>query len=296
MTKTDVSADFPYKSHYVDIDGSKIHYIREGEGDPVLFLHGVPASSYVWRNIIPHLAGLGCCIAPDLPGFGKSDKPDIEYTITDYIHYIDKFIETLKLDKIVLVMHGWGSIIGFDYAMRHPEKCRGLVFYEAYLRPIHRDDISLPWQEQIILLEEAYNTTDLTMNGVDFVDKILPQSVMRKLSQKELDYYHDPFKAEGSGKPLFQYLNELPKGESNNAVTNIIQNYSKKLTQSSLPKLMLYSVPGFITTIATAVWAKNNLPNLEVGEVGEELHYAQESNPALMGETISIWLQGIERN
>jgi len=126
-----ISPDFPYKSHYVELDGTKIHYIHEGIGDPILFLHGIPASNYVWRNIIPHLAGLGSCIAPDLPGFGKSDKPDMTYTITDYIHTLDRLIETLKLDRIVFVMHGWGSVIGFDYAMRHPEKCKGLVFYEA---------------------------------------------------------------------------------------------------------------------------------------------------------------------
>src|SRR5579872_6570646 len=194
MSKPNISADFPYKSHYVDIYGSKMHYIKEGEGDPILFLHGIPVSSYVWRNIIPHLAGLGTCIAPDLIGFGKSDKPDIEYTMTDHIKYIDQFIETLKLDKIIIVMHGWGSIIGFDYAMRHPEKCKGLVFYEAYLRPINADDISLPYQEQILSWQEQDSVTDLIMNGMHFVDKVLPQSVMRQLSEKELSYYRDPFK------------------------------------------------------------------------------------------------------
>src|SRR6185312_4320755 len=130
MTKKLIPTDFPYRSHYIEIDGSKLHYIKEGTGDPILFLHGIPASSYVWRNIIPYVAPLGCCIAPDLIGFGKSDKPDIAYTIQDHIDYIEKFIQTLQLDNITFVMHGWGSIIGFDYAMRHPDKCKGLVFYE----------------------------------------------------------------------------------------------------------------------------------------------------------------------
>jgi len=296
MTKTNISADFPYKSHYADIYGSKMHYIKEGEGEPILFLHGVPASSYVWRNIIPHLAALGCCIAPDLIGFGQSDKPNIQYTITDHIEYIEKFIETLSLDRILIVMHGWGSVIGFDYAMRHPEKCKGLVFYEAYLRPMHYDDISLPYQEQVLSWQKQDSVTDLTIDSMHFIDKVLPQSVMRHLSEKELSYYRDPFKEEKSGKPLHQYLSELPNGDNNSHASKIIAEYSKKLMQSPLPKLMLYSVPGFITTIATAVWAKNHFPNLEVIEMGEELHYAQESNPALMGETISIWLQGVEQN
>ncbi len=288
MTKT-ISADFPYKSHYVDLDGSKMHYIKEGEGDPILLLHGVPGSSYVWRNIIPHLAALGCCIAPDLIGFGKSGKPDIAYTIADHIHYIDRFIETLNLDHMTIVMHGWGSIIGLDYAMRHENKCKGLVFYESYLRPLHYDDMSLPYQEQILSWQEQEN-----MNATHFVEKVLSQSAMRQLSEKELNYYREPFVSKGSEKPLLQYLNELPTNENANTVSQIIANYSNKLAQSSLPKLMLYSVPGFITTMATAVWAKNHLSHLEVVEVGEEMHYAQESNPTLMGEAISIWLQGID--
>ncbi|HSW69420.1 MAG TPA: haloalkane dehalogenase [Gammaproteobacteria bacterium] len=296
MNKTNISSDFPYKSHYVDIYGSKMHYIQEGEGDPILFLHGIPASSYVWRNVIPHLVTLGCCIAPDLIGFGKSDKPDIQYSITDHIRYIEKFIETLKLDHILIVMHGWGSIIGFDFAMRHPEKCRGLVFYEAYLRPKHSDDISLPYQEQILAWQKQNNISDLIMNGTHFIDKVLPQSVMRRLSETELTCYREPFKNKGSGKPLYQYLHELPDANEKNNINKIVADYSKKLTKSSLPKLMLYSIPGFLTTIATLIWAKDNFPNLEIIEVGEELHYAQESNPDLMGEAISVWVQGVEQN
>lgn len=291
MTDTDISADFPYQSHYVDIHGAKIHYIKEGSGDPILFLHGVPASSYVWRNVIPHLAALGCCIAPDLPGFGKSDKPAIAYTITDYIHYIDQFIETLKLDRIVLVMHGLGSVIGFDYAMRHPEKCKGLIFYEAWLRAVHPDDISLPFQEQLHLWREQGD-----ISGVDFINQTVPKSVMRRLTETELNYYRDPFRMKGAEKPLIQYVKELPTGDNHTAVTDIIANYSPQLMQSSLPKLMLYSIPGFMTTMATLIWAKNHLPHLEMGEIGEGLHYSQESQPALMGETISVWLQGVEQD
>src|ERR1700678_3022884 len=112
-----ISADFPYESQYADVYGAKMHYISQGSGNPILFLHGIPASCYVWRNVIPHLTSLGRCITPDLIGMGKSDKPDIEYSVFDQIKYIEKFIETLNLKNITLVMHGWGSVIGFDYAM-----------------------------------------------------------------------------------------------------------------------------------------------------------------------------------
>lgn len=282
------------ESHYVEIDGARIHYLDVGDGDPILFLHGVPASSYVWRNVIPHLLPLGRCIAPDLIGMGKSDKPNIEYTITDHIRYIEKFIETLKLDRITLVMHGWGSVIGFDFAMRHPEKCKGLVFYESYLRPESDEEVSLPYQEQLLAIESEEQVHDLVTNGADFIDKFLPQGMMHVLSKDEMREYRQPYVEKGSGKPLYQYFKDLPKN-SQSAATHIIAEYSKKLLTSNLPKLMLYSVPGFITTIATIMWAKKNLLQLEIAEVGEELHYAQESEPALMGETISIWLQAIEQ-
>lgn len=293
---TKISADFPYKSHFVDVGSAQMHYIDEGEGNPILFLHGVPTSSYVWRNIIPYLTNLGRCIAPDLIGFGKSAKPNIAYTIFDHIHYIEKFIEALDLTDIILIVHGWGSIIGFDYAMRHPERFKGIVFYEAYLRTIDDESaLSLPYQEQMLMWQDAEHLQSLVMDGVCFIDKTLPQSLMRPLSNQELACYREPFQSTGSSRPLLQYLKEL-SDQQTSQINQIIAQYSQKLTLSPLPKLMLYSIPGFITTIATAVWAKENLPHLEVMEVGEELHYAQESNPALMGEAISAWLQGVEQN
>ncbi|HTM63688.1 MAG TPA: haloalkane dehalogenase [Gammaproteobacteria bacterium] len=291
-----ISDQVNFPSQFAEVNGSKIHYIETGEGNPILFLHGIPTSSYLWRNIIPHVASLGRCIAPDLVGFGKSDKPDIQYSLADHIKYIEGFIEKLDLQHITLVMHGWGSVIGFDYAMRHENNCSGLVFYEAFLRSTNGGDLSLPYQEQLVNLQSADNAFDLAVNGASFVDHILPQAVMRTLSSNELDVYRKPFTAKGSGRPILQYLKELPDGKNKSDIEKIIANYSKKLTKSKLPKLMLYSVPGFITTIATAMWAKEHLPNLEIVEIGEELHLAQETYPQLMGETISVWLQGVEQN
>src|SRR3990167_3929533 len=118
-TQDRISAQLTLPSKYVEVYGSNIHYLEAGKGDPILFLHGIPTSCYLWRNIIPHLTSLGRCIAPDLIGCGKSSKPDIQYSILDHIKYIDQFIEKLNLKKTVLIMHGLGSVIGFDYAMRH---------------------------------------------------------------------------------------------------------------------------------------------------------------------------------
>jgi haloalkane dehalogenase len=295
MTNERVANQPPLPSKYVEVYGSKMHFVEKGEGKTILFLHGIPTSCYVWRNIMPYLAPLGRCIAVDLIGFGKSEKPDIEYSVLDHIKYIEKFIETLKLKNITLIMHGWGSVIGLDYAMRHPKSCTGLVFYEAFLRSLDDSDISLPYQEPLIKLQDQDNIDDLVMNGASFVDKIIPQTVMRTLSTEEMDHYREPFLQLGTGKPILQYLNELPRGDNKSKVDALIANYSKKLTQSSLPKLMLYSIPGFITTIATVMWAKEHLPNLEIIDIGEELHLAQETYPQLMGKTISIWMQGVEQ-
>jgi haloalkane dehalogenase len=283
------------KSQTVEILGSKIHYIESGEGDPILFLHGMPTSSYLWRHIIPRLDTLGRCIAPDLIGMGESDKPDIEYTILDHIKYIEKFIETLQLKNITLIMHGWGSVIGLHYAMQHEANCKALVFYESYLRPITAEDISLPYQEQLNMLQKQHNSADLILNTTYFVDKILPQGIMQALAEKDMAEYRKPFLTKGAGKVLNQYIKERPDVQSNTAITQLIADYSRQLTRSKLPKLLLYSIPGFITTMATAIWARDNLPNLELNDIGEELHFAQESNPELMGETISVWLQGLEQ-
>lgn len=295
MSDEGISGKLMYPSKYVEVEGAKMHYIEAGSGAPILFLHGVPTSCYVWRNVIPHLATLGRCIAPDLIGFGKSDKPDIAYTIADHIKYIESFINALHLKHITLVMHGWGSIIGFHYAMHHENNCRGLVFYEAFLRSLNGDHISLPYQEQLAALQGDENAYDLVTNGASFVDAVIPQTVMRQLSEEEMEHYREPFLADGSGKAIMQYIKELPSSSGQSQVDKIIADYSQKLTRSTLPKLMLYSVPGFITTIATAMWAKEYLPNLEIVDIGEELHLAQESNPQLIGETISIWLQGVEQ-
>ncbi len=280
-----------YVSKYIDVDHAKMHYIEAGQGDVILFLHGVPTSSFVWRNIIPHLSSIGHCIAPDLMGFGFSDKPEIQYTIDEHVHYINQFIQTLGLKKVILVMHGWGSVIGFHYAMNHEKNCRGLIFYEAFLQPAD-EEFSLPLAEQLSLLNTSENKA--TMSGVSLVDKMISQAAMQQLNTDVLNAYRQPFKEEGTAQPILQYLNEL--SEKNKAKINkLIANYSKKLTHSNLPKLMLYSVPGFITSIASVMWAKENLSHLEMIDIGEELHLAQESYPALMGETMSVWLQGLER-
>lgn len=129
-------ADFPYESRYADVLGSRMHYVEHGAGDPVLFLHGQPTWSYIWRHVLPELEGRGRLIAVDLIGYGLSDKPDIHYEIGDHIRYLEAFIEGLGLDRLTVVGHDWGSFFGFHYASQHPDKIKGLAFMEALLFPI----------------------------------------------------------------------------------------------------------------------------------------------------------------
>ena len=130
-----ISSDFPFESRYVEVLGSRLHYIDEGDGDPVLFLHGNPTSSYLWRNVIPHVMDEYRAIAVDLIGMGKSDKPDLGYTYQDHKRYVDGFIEALGLTGVTLVIHDWGSVLGFDYAMEHEENVIGIAFMEALVPP-----------------------------------------------------------------------------------------------------------------------------------------------------------------
>ncbi len=284
------------RSNFVDIAGTRMHYLTQGSGEPILLLHSVPASAWVWRNIIPHLSSLGQCIALDLAGFGKSGHANIGYTLADQCRLVEQFIAKLGLTRLTLVLHGWGALPGFAYCVRHPERCRGLVFYETWIRPVQGDFLSLPYSEHIQFWQAEKNLKIAETNGVQFVDKMLAQTAMQRLDENLLAHYCAPFLQTGSGKPLYQYLTEAPNGDGTRAADKLIADYAEKLKDLAMPKLMLYNLPGFVTTMATVMWAKENIANLEVAEIGEGLHFAQENSPALMGETISVWLQGVEQS
>lgn len=290
-----ISADYPFESKYIEVLGSKLHYIDEGQGDPILFLHGIPTSSYLWRNVIPTLSPHARCIAPDLIGMGKSDVPNIEYRVFDHIHYIEEFITTLDLKNITLMVHGWGSVIGLDIAMRYPERFKGIAFLESHIRPVTDwSMVSLPVQELSVVLSAPDGGYDVIMNSNYFVNKVLPGGVLRKLTEEEMEHYRAPFLRPNACKPLWQYLQDLPLGDGPEDVVDLISGYSKKLQLSNLPKLMMYAVPGYITTISTVEWARDSLPNLKMVDVGDALHYAQETNPVRIATELKQWLKSLD--
>ncbi len=290
MECVETAANTSLHSRYVEVLGSRIHYMEAGIGDPIVFIHGMPTSSYLWRNVMPHVADLGRCIAIDLIGMGKSDKPNIKYSVFDHCAYFKAFVTALALKNVTLVLHGWGSVIGFTYAMRYPANVRALAFLEAHIRPVTRwDMLSLPMQELASLQKLPDGGYSQIMQHNYFVNTLLSKGVVRELTAQELAYYQAPFVSPGSCKPLWQYFQEVPLGETYSPVIGLIARYSQQLTQSLLPKLMLYVMPGFTTTIDTLSWARDNLPQLRLAYVGDDLHYAQESNPMWIGNEIANW-------
>ena len=290
MTNQEISADFPFESHYVEVLGSKMHYVDEGEGDPILFLHGNPTSSYLWRNIIPYVTSLGRAIAPDLIGMGKSDKPDIEYRFFDHVKYIDGFIEALGLKNITLVIHDWGSGLGFHYAHRNDANIKGIAFMEALLMPIPSWDM-MP-EQMVEVFKNLRNPEvghEMSVNQNFFVEQLLPMTIVRQLTEEEMNHYREPYLDPSSRKPLWVWPNEIPIEGEPADVNEAIGAYNQWLQQTELPKLLLHGNPGTIITEPTVEWAKQSLKNLNAVDIGEGIHFLQEDNPHQIGSEIAEW-------
>ncbi len=293
-TQQDISADFPFTSNYIEVQGSKLHYVDEGSGDPILFLHGNPTSSYLWRNIMPYLTPLGRCIAPDLIGMGQSDKPDIEYRFFDHVKYVEGFIEKMGLHNITLVIHDWGSGLGFHYAMRHESNIKGVAFMEAILMSIPSWDM---FPADFTEAFQAFRTPevgwDMLVNQNMFVEQTLPGAMIRKLTEEEMNYYREPFKDPAHRKPVWRWPNELPTEGEPADVVEAVTTYNQKLQQSALPKLLFYATPGGLIDEQMIEWCRENLKNLKTIDIGPGIHFLQEDNPHLIGSELVSWYKGI---
>ena len=283
-------SEFPQSSNRVEVHGSPMHYIEAGTGDPIVFLHGNPTSSYLWRNVIPHLAPLGHCIAPDLVGMGRSGKPDIEYRFFDHVRYIDGFVDALGLQDVTLVIHDWGSALGFHYAMRHEKNVKAIAFLEAILMPLP------DWQAFPAEMQEMFRAFrspdvgwDLIVNQNVFIERILPGAILRKLTEEEMNRYREPFLEPKSRKPIWKWPNEIPIAGEPADVTAAVNDYNAKLRRSDLPKLLLYATPGAVITAPLVDWCRKNLKRLTVVNVGDGIHYLQEDHPHEIGTAIADW-------
>ena len=290
MTQSEISAAFPFESKYVDVLGSKMHYVEEGSGAPILLLHGNPTSSYLWRNVIPHLSGLGRCIAPDLIGMGKSDKPDIGYRFADHARYIDGFIDALGLTSITFVIHDWGSALGFHYAKRNPDAVKGIAFMEAIVRPITWDE----WPDQARQIFQGFRTPgtgeQMVLDQNMFVEGVLPGAVLRKPFDDEMAHYREPFPTPESRRPTLQWPREIPIEGEPADVVKIVEEYGDWLKTSDTPKLLLHFEPGAILRDLVP-WCEENIANLKSVAAGAGVHYVQEDEPHRIGQEIAAWMR-----
>lgn len=291
MATNGISAQFPFASQYLTVHGSNMHYVDEGEGDPILFLHGNPTSSYLWRNIIPYVTPYGRAIAPDLIGMGKSDKPTLDYRFHDHYKYITGFIEALDLSNITLVIHDWGSGLGFHYAAQHPERIKAIAFMEAILRPLRWSDFPPDFRRGFQLMRTPGVGWLMLSVANGFVKQVLPQATVRKLSEEEKRRYAEPFPTVASRKPVRQWPLEIPIEGKPADMEAIVSNYNQWLQESSLPKLLFYASPGGLIPANLVEWCQQHLPNLKTVDIGPGIHYIQEDNPAQIGTELAAWYQ-----
>ena len=292
--QSDIRAGFDFVSQHVEVLGSRLHYIDTGpvagSDEVVLFLHGNPTSSYLWRNIIPHVAPRARCIAPDLIGFGGSDKPDIDYRFEDHVRYIDAFVAALGLDRLTLVIHDWGSAIGLHWARRHAARVKGIAMME-FIAPVPSWS---DWPEDLCPVFQAFRSPgsgeDLVIGQNIFIEKVLPGAVVRGLTEAEMAHYRAPFLVPASRKPMLAFPRQLPIAGEPADVVAAAEAYMDWLSRSPVPKLLFWGTPGVLVTPALAARYAQTFPNLESVDIGPALHYVQEDCPDLIGTTIAAWI------
>ncbi len=285
---------FPYESRFVEVNGHRLHYIDEGEGDTFLFLHGNPTSMYLWRNVMRYVAPHGRIVAVDNIGFGKSDQPtDLDYTYQTHYDYISKFIEKQKLKKIILVIHDWGSVLGLQYAMEHSRNVRGVVFMEAIIPPafpMSGLDQFGPAGGLFGQFRQEESGKELLIEQNVFIEGILlGGTVTRQMSEAEKAVYRAPFLDKTKRFPIYVWPNELPIGGVPARNVEIVEKVGKWLEKSRQPKLLQYAAPGAIISQEAAGWMAENYRNIETQFVGYGTHYIQEDNPQVIGRGIVDW-------
>lgn len=287
----EIAAGFPFESRFVEVAGSKIHYVEEGSGGPVLFLHGNPTSSYLWRNVIPHVSPTRRAIAMDLIGMGKSAKPDIEYRFFDHYRYVEGFIRELGLQNLVLVVHDWGAPLGLHYARQHRDNVRAVAMMEPILAPVPSwDEFPPDFVETIRAFRTPELGWELVVNQNMFVERILPGAIVRDLSEAEMERYREPYVDITSRKPVWRWPNELPIAGEPGDVVDAIVALNGWLRETEVPKLLLHATPGAIMPPAMVQWCIANLKNLETVHLGQGVHYLQEDHPHDIGRALADWL------
>jgi len=292
-SRSAISADFPFESRYVEVLGSRMHYVDEGEGEPILFLHGNPTSSYLWRNVIPFVTDDYRAIAVDLIGMGKSDKPDLEYTYQDHKRYLDAFIEALDLRDVTLVIHDWGSVLGFDYAVEHDDNVVGIAFMESIIPPAFPR--SQPMGGPLGRFRSEAGE-ELILEQNQFVEQILPGSVARGLTEEEMAYYRAPYPTPESRLPTLQWPRELPAAGEPARNVEVVTRIGGWMRETDMPMLFFWARPGALNNEAFAEAMVETVANIQTVFVGEGRHYIQEDQPEMIGRNLADWRRRIAGN
>ncbi len=278
--------------HTTSVHGRTMAYVGVGEGDPIVFLHGNPTSSYLWRNVIPQLADRYLCIAPDLIGMGDSDKLPVSgadsYTFVEHRHYLDGLLEALDLgSRVTLVLHDWGSGLGFDWARRHEDRIAGIAYMEAIVTPVTWDD----WPEAARTIFQAMRSDAgdmLVLERNIFVERILPASIIRELTDGEMATYRAPFVEPGeSRRPTLTWPRQIPIDGVPQDVHDIVAAYSAWLSETRVPKLFINAEPGSILVGRQRDVARGFPNQQEITVAG--IHFIQEDSPDEIGRAIAQW-------
>ena len=293
MTES-VSAVDPHPRHRVSVLDGEMAYARIGTGEfAIVFLHGNPTSSYLWRNVMPAAAGLGRCLAPDLIGMGQSSKIEgCLYTFADHARYLDAwFGAVLPQEDVVLVIHDWGSALGFHWARRNPDRVRAIVYMESIVRPVEWDE----WPEAARSIFRALRSPageEMVLEKNVFVENILPGSILRDVTAAEMEVYRRPYLEEGeSRRPTLTWPREIPLGGEPADVVEIVETYSQWLASSPVPKLFVNADPGAILIGPQREFCRSWPNQTEITVKGN--HFVQEDSPTEIGAAIRSLLSSL---
>ena len=282
-----------YPLEVTDVLDSHMAYVDTGAGDPIVFLHGNPTSSYLWRNIIPYLSDKGRCLAPDLIGMGDSGKtPNGSYRFVDHARYLGAWLNSLNLlEPISFVLHDWGSALGFDWACRHPDRVKGIAYMEAVVRPMKWSEWPDPPRGLFQVLRTLAGEEIILQKNI-FVERILPASIIRKLTDREFAIYCRPYLEPGeSRRPTLTWPREIPLDGEPSDVTQIAEHYANWLSTNDVPKLFINADPGIILVGSQREFCRTWPNQREVTVKG--LHFIQEDSPDEIGKAISEWYQSL---
>jgi haloalkane dehalogenase len=289
MIYPQISSSDVHPRQQVAVLDTEISYVDTGKGNPIVFLHGNPTSSYLWRNIIPYVSDLGRCLAPDLVGMGKSGKsPAKAYRFVDHARYLDAWLEALDLtSNVTVVVHDWGSALGFHRATRYPNQIKAIAYMEAIALPRNWEDFREA--EGIFRALRSEKGEQMVLDGNFFVETILPRSTLRKLSDEEMAAYRAPFREREDRLPTLVWPRQIPIEGDPADVTAIVESYAKAMSQSRIPKLLIAGDPGAIVRGRTLEFCRTWPNQREVTVKG--MHFLQEDSPQEIGTALREFLQ-----